>query len=54
MAALDAINKRFGRGAIRFGAEGVAEAPWRMQYTRRSPQYTSVWEELPIVSVTPM
>ncbi|MDR2696171.1 MAG: Y-family DNA polymerase [Deltaproteobacteria bacterium] len=47
MAALDALNKRFGRGAVRFGAEGAADAPWHMKHTRRSPRYTSAWDDLP-------
>jgi len=49
MSALDAVNKRFGRGAVRFGAEGGADAPWRMQHSRRSPRYTSAWDDLPVV-----
>lgn len=49
MAALDAANKRFGRGSVRFGADGGADAPWHMKHTRRSPGYTSAWEDLPTV-----
>ena len=49
MAALDAVNKRFGRGSIRFAAEGKADAPWQMKHPRRSPRYTSAWDDLPIV-----
>ena len=49
MSALDAVNKRFGHGTVRFGAEGGAEAPWHMKHTQRSPQYTSAWEDLPTV-----
>jgi DNA polymerase V len=48
MSALDAVNKRFGRGAVRFGAEGKDDAPWHMKHTRRSPRYTSAWEDLPV------
>ena len=51
MAALDAVNKRFGRGAVRFGAEGGPDAPWHMKHTRRSPRYTSAWEDLPTVGI---
>jgi DNA polymerase V len=50
MKALDAVNRRFGRGAIRFGAEGGKDAPWRMKHSRRSRGYTSSWEELPTVT----
>ena len=49
MSALDAVNKRFGRGAVRFAAEGEADAPWQAKHLRKSPKYTSAWDELPIV-----
>lgn len=52
MAALDAVNQRFGRGTVRFGAEGGVDAPWRMKHSRRSPRYTTAWEDLPIVGGT--
>jgi DNA polymerase V len=52
MTAFDAINTRIGRGAVRYGAVGVAERGKRGVYTvqnRRSPSYTTNWQELPIV-----
>ncbi|MCL1985549.1 MAG: Y-family DNA polymerase, partial [Betaproteobacteria bacterium] len=49
MAALDSVNKKFGRGSIRFAAEGQADAPWHTKHTHRSPRYTSAWDDLPIV-----
>jgi DNA polymerase V len=49
MVALDALNNRFGRGTVRFGAEGKADAPWHMKHSRRSPKYTSSWDDLPTV-----
>jgi len=49
MSALDAVNKRFGRGAVRFAAEGEADAPWQAKHLKKSPKYTSAWDELPIV-----
>jgi DNA polymerase V len=49
MSTLDALNQRYGRSAVRFGAEGGANAPWHMKHTRRSPRYTSAWEDLPTV-----
>ena len=48
MAALDRINARFGREALRFAATGL-ERPWKMRQARRSPRFTTVWEELPEV-----
>jgi DNA polymerase V len=51
MRALDAVNKRYGRGALRFAAEGKQDAPWRVKSDRRSPRATTAWDELPVVSV---
>ncbi|MDA1001673.1 MAG: Y-family DNA polymerase [bacterium] len=45
MSALDALNSRMGRAAVRYGAEGF-EATWRMKGEMRSPRYTTRWEEL--------
>ena len=49
MAALDNINRRFGRGKLRFGSEGPAQgqADWHMRQERRSPCMTTHWGELP-------
>ncbi|MBT5244847.1 MAG: DUF4113 domain-containing protein, partial [Rhodospirillaceae bacterium] len=52
MTAFDTINSRIGRGAVRYGSVGVAERGKRGVYTvqnRRSPSYTTNWQELPIV-----
>ena len=52
MTAFDAINARIGRGAVRYGATGVALRGKRGVYTvqnRRSPSYTTNWTELPVV-----
>jgi DNA polymerase V len=48
MAALDAINTRYGRGALTLAATqaGSAEQPWQMKQARRTPRYTTHWEEL--------
>ena len=46
MAAMDAINARFGRDAVRLAACGI-EQPWQMRQAARSPRYTTVWDELP-------
>jgi DNA polymerase V len=42
------INRRFGRETARFAATGAVR-PWAMRQTRRSPRYTTVWDELPVV-----
>lgn len=48
MCALDGINARMGKGALRLASDGVAQR-WRMKTGNRSPAYTSNWNELPIV-----
>ncbi|WP_438482714.1 Y-family DNA polymerase [Oleiharenicola lentus] len=49
MAALDAVNKTFGRGAVQIATAGIAP-PWSMKRGMCSPRYTTRWTELPIVS----
>ncbi len=52
MEAFDSLNARIGRGAVRYGAVGVAERGRRGVYTvqnHRSPRYTTCWAELPVV-----
>lgn len=46
MAAVDAINQRFGRGRIHYAAEDLSNA-WRPQRRLSSPRYVSNWTELP-------
>lgn len=54
MAAMDAIQDRFGRASIRVGA-AVAPAhragasAWQMKQERRSPRYTTDWADLMVV-----
>ena len=48
MAALDALNTQWGAGTVRYGAMGL-QPRWRMRCGRRSPRYTTRWEELVVV-----
>jgi len=48
MAALDRINRTWGMNTATFAGAGI-EQPWRMQSARRSPRYTTRWDELPVV-----
>lgn len=51
MGTLDAINRKFGRGAAGFAASGWKESPaWGMRQKNVSPHYTTSWNELPIAS----
>jgi len=43
--AMDAINRKFGKGTLFHAAEGTEKA-WRMKSERRSPKYTTSWDEL--------
>jgi Domain of unknown function (DUF4113) len=45
---LDAINAKLGRGTIQFAAAGLKK-PWAMKGEMRSPRYTTVWSEIPVV-----
>lgn len=49
MAALDAVNREFGRDALRSAACGTGDAAWAMRASHRSPRYTTRWDELPVV-----
>nr|WP_206171924.1 Y-family DNA polymerase [Thiorhodococcus mannitoliphagus] len=48
MAALDAINRRFGRDSLRFGSE-LASTRWQRQARMTSPVSTTRWSALPRV-----
>ncbi|MGE7157025.1 Y-family DNA polymerase [Methylorubrum rhodesianum] len=49
MAALDACNSRFGRGAVVPAAAGLlTKRSWATKFEMRSPRYTTRVDELPI------
>lgn len=48
MRALDAVNAKWGRGALTYAAAGLGR-PWKMRQNRKSPHYTTSWEDLPRV-----
>ena len=47
MAALDAVNDRWGAGTLAYASGGLTKA-WQTQYHHRSPAYTTNWNELPV------
>ena len=47
MAALDAINDRWGAGTLQYAASGLTKA-WQTHCHHRSPAYTTNWAELPV------
>jgi DNA polymerase V len=48
MKAIDAINTEWSSGTIRYAAMGLRPG-WLMRCARRSPRYTTRWEELAVV-----
>lgn len=46
MAAIDALNQRYGRKCIYYAAEELA-ASWQPKHDRRSRRYVTNWQELP-------
>ncbi|MHB1348875.1 MAG: Y-family DNA polymerase [Desulfobulbaceae bacterium] len=48
MAALDLINRRWGRDTLHYASSGQTR-PWQMSRGRKSPAYTTSWQELPKV-----
>jgi DNA polymerase V len=54
MEAMDTLNHRFGRDSIRLGSAAVATngadvKVWATRQERRSPRYTTRWDEMPVV-----
>jgi DNA polymerase V len=48
MQALDQVNDRWGRDMLRYASSGLARE-WSMKQTRKSPSYTTNWQQLPTV-----
>lgn len=48
MNALDGLNQRFGRGTVKVSTQGAFKE-WQMKQERKSPNYTTDWDEVPIV-----
>ncbi len=50
MKALDHINNSFGPGTLTYAAAGLKQR-WKTKFNKRSPRYTSRWDELPSIAV---
>jgi DNA polymerase V len=48
MQALDSLNQRYGRGTVKVSTQG-AFRDWQMRQERKSPNYTTAWDEVPSV-----
>jgi DNA polymerase V len=54
MSAMDSLNLRFGRDSVRLGStvaasSGAEVRVWATKQERRSPRYTTRWDEMPRV-----
>nr|WP_252374487.1 DUF4113 domain-containing protein [Hydrogenophaga sp. 2FB] len=51
MEALDRVNDRYGRGTLQLGTGTLGAKPrkWTMKQERRTPAYTTKWEDMPVV-----
>lgn len=54
MSAMDALNHRFGRDSVRLGSTAAASSGaeirvWATKQDRRSPRFTTRWDEVPVV-----
>ena len=49
MAVMDNINATWGRGTLHSAAEGI-DKEWKMKREKKSPGYTTRWDELPVAS----
>jgi DNA polymerase V len=50
MVALDALNGRYGKGTVHVASTGVDNQAqtWGMKQERRTPAYTTCWDDVPI------
>jgi len=53
MGVLDELNQRYGRGTLKLASAGVEalgeRASWAMRQERRSPAYTTCWDDMLVV-----
>lgn len=59
MGAIDSLNTRYGRGTVKLASGGTEHARliktgtpppgWKMKQERRTPRYTTHWQELAVV-----
>jgi DNA polymerase V len=48
MAAVDTLNARYGPNLVRYAAQDLSQR-WRPRHRLGSPNYTSRWDELPVI-----
>ena len=47
MHVMDCINRKMGQGCVTIAASGIRQR-WAMRRERKSPNYTTDWDELPV------
>jgi DNA polymerase V len=53
MEAMDQINGKLGKRTLRYACEGFRKS-WRTRGERRTPAYTTRWEDLPVIKDRPL
>ena len=50
IAAMDRVNTRYGRGTMLMASAGIKgdRRTWSMRQERRTPHYTTRWEDMPV------
>lgn len=48
MEALDNLNARYVRGSVKVSTQGLYSG-WQMKQDRKSPNYTTSWDDVPLV-----
>ena len=48
MESLDAANRRYGRGTVKFAIEGMGKGVWALKQDHKSPSYTTEWDEIAV------
>jgi DNA polymerase V len=50
MATLDGLNQRYGRGTVLLASAGLGgeQRSWSMKQERRTPGYTTCWDDLAV------
>ena len=51
MAAVDMINQKWGGNTIQLAVAGTDKS-WGIKQCRKSPAYTTNWNELPVVKAS--
>ena len=50
MSTLDGLNRRYGKGSVLMASAGLGgkERAWSMKQERRTPGYTTCWDDMPV------